>query len=208
MHVTLAWLFGSWFLFAEVVSTGVGMVGKRAVTSREVQIQHFLEVVMTEPVIKSDLRLYELDSRAFARAAQEVLLEHVVALEAQSFNLMQISADELARTKRQVTTALGGSSAWSTLRVDPREFEDGIRRKLQARRFIKFRAESSALPVTDVEIQKTFNENRAKYGHTTLDKVRDQIKSSIVQVQIEKRLHEWYDGLLGKYAVKNLIAEM
>ena len=193
---------------AEVVSTGVGMVGKRTVTSREVQIQHLLEVAMSEPLIKSDLKIYGLDSRAFAHAAQEVLLEHALALEAQTFNLMQIAAEDLAPTKRRATTILSGQDAWVSLRVEPREFDDGVRRKMQARRFIKFRAESSSLPVTDVEVQRVFDENRAKYGDLPLEKVRDKIKLAVAREQTEKRLHDWYDGLLAKYAVKNLIPEM
>lgn len=193
---------------AEVKSTGVGLIGKRAVTSREVQIQHLLEVALTEPLRQENLRLAGLDSRAFARDVADTLLENAVALEAQSFNLMQVSPEDLSKAKRLATQVLNGRPVWNGLHVDPREFDEGIRRKLQARRFVKFRSESSAMPVTDVEIQRAYDENHAKYGNLAFENARENIKSSLAKGQTEKRLKDWYDGLLAKYQVKNLIAEM
>ncbi|NJL24444.1 MAG: hypothetical protein HC902_04275 [Calothrix sp. SM1_5_4] len=71
-------------LSAEIVSTAVGMVRNQVLTSREVQIQNFLEAALYAPESAAKQKPLPLDSKAFAKAVQEALLETVVALEAAS----------------------------------------------------------------------------------------------------------------------------
>lgn len=193
---------------AEVISTGVGMVKGRAVTSREVQIQNLLNVALFEKEPAKKLKLLNLDSRAFGKAVQETLLETVISLEAQSFNVIQISEDERKKAVTQALKNLKGSKIWKDLQVSPAELETAVGKKIQAKRFIQFRAQSSVLPITDSEAQKYFNENRLKFGDLPFENFKENIKSYLSRTQVERRLKDWYDVLLNKYQVKNLIAEM
>lgn len=194
--------------FSELISTGVGVVRGQVVTSREVQIQHLIEIALTESSPKDKLKTPAIDSKAFAQSVQDVLLEYVVSLEARNFNLVEVSEEEVARTEKKVAAILKGSSAWKELRVSSDEFTEGLRRKLQAKKFIQFRAQSSVLPVTDGEAQKYFNENRLKFGNLPFENFKENIKSYLSRAQVERRLKDWYDLLLSKYQVKNLISEI
>lgn len=190
---------------AELISTGVGLVRTQTITSREVQIQTFLESVLSGKTQRESLAL---DSKVFAKAVQDALLESVVALEAQNFNLMQVSAEELKTSEKLVQRRLKDVKAWQRLQVASRELSGGLRRKLQAKKFIQFRAESSVLPVTDVEAQRYYEDNKLKFGDLPFENLKETIKSYLSKNQVEKRLKDWFDVLSSKYQVKNLIAEM
>jgi hypothetical protein len=192
----------------ELVSTAVGIVRTQVLTSREVQVQNLLETALYEKSPKDKLKIMPLDSKGFAKAVQDALLEAVVALEAQNFNLMQMQPDEIKTADRQSQRWLRDNSAWKKLQVSPKELEAGLRRKLQAKKFIQFRAESSVLPVTDVEAQRYFEENKLKFGDLPFENFKENIKSFLSKNQVDKRLKDWFDVLLSKYQVKNLIAEM
>lgn len=192
---------------AEIKSAGVGFVKGEVVTSREVQIQTLLETALTQKEAKSQ-KLLGLDSKPFAKAVQEVLLESAIALEAQSFNVVQVPPEESLAAEKRVSTALKDSAAWKSLKVTHKELERGLLRKLQAKKFVQFRANSSVLPITDAEAQKYFNENRLKFGDLPYENFKENIKSYLSRTQVDRRLKDWYEVLLNKYQVKNLIAEI
>jgi hypothetical protein len=192
----------------ELISTGVGLVRGQVVTSREVQIQNLLELVLYEKTPKAKLHLLGIDSKAFNKATQDTLLETVVALEAQNFNLIQVSAEEIRKAQNQALRVLRDAPVWKGLGVSNAELEGGLKRKLQAKKFIEFRSQSSVLPVTDAEAERYFNENRLKFGNLPFENFKDNIKGLLGRAQVEKRLKDWFDVLLSKYQVKNLISEM
>jgi hypothetical protein len=201
-------LFAGPFVRAELVSTGVGVVRSQVVTSREVQVGHLLDVALFEPKPKDKLRLLPVDSKTFSKAIADTFLEAVVSLEAQNFNLIQISDDELKASEKKALRYLKDQPVWKNLQVSGAEFEAGVRRKVQAKKFVQFRAQSSVLPVTESEARKYFNENRLKFGNLPYENFREDIKSYLSRTHVEQRLKDWYDVLLNKYQVKNLIAEM
>lgn len=193
---------------AELVSTGVGLVQGKLVTSRQVQIQNLLEVALYEKHPKDKLKLLAIDSKAFAKATQDTLLEAVVALEAQNFNVIQVPADEVETADHQAMKLLKDNSAWKSLEVSRKELDVALKNKIQSKKFIQFRAQSSVLPITDAEALRYFNENRLKFGTLPFENFKENIKSYLARNQVDRRLKDWFDVLLNKYQVKNLIAEM
>lgn len=195
-------------LNGEVISTGVGMIRGQLLTSRQVQAQNLLEVALYDKQPKDKLKLLSLDSKAFSKATQDALLEKVVALEAQSFNVIHVTPEELHEAQQQALKRLKDLPAWKGLEISASELETGLKHKLQAKKFIQFRAQSSILPVTDSEAQRYFNENRLKFGNLPFENFKENIKSYLSRNQVDRRLKDWFEVLLAKYQVKNLIAEM
>lgn len=204
----MSWLCVSQVQAAELVSFAVGMVRDRVLTSREVQTQNLLELALGDTPEKGRLKALSVDSKAFAKAVQDALLESVVSMEAQNFNLIQIPPGEVKAAEKRVLRILKDVPAWTVLRVTPAELERALLRKIQSRKFIQFRSDSSVLPVTDTEAQRYFSENRLKFGDLPFEKFRENIKAFLSKNQVEKRLKDWFDVLLSKYQVKNLIAEI
>ncbi len=194
--------------FPELLSTGVGVVRGRLITSRQVQIQNLLEIALYEKQPKDKLKLLALDSKAFAKATQDTLLESVVALEAQNFNVIQVLPEEVTVAEKQVLKVFKDLKVWKGLEVSPKELATGLRDKIQSKKFIQFRAQSSVLPVTDGEAQRYFNENRLKFGTLPFENFKENIKSFLSRNQVDRRLKDWFEVLLSKYQVKNLISEM
>lgn len=201
-------LFSSLATWAELISTGVGLVRNQVVTSREVQIQNLLDAALYEPKAKERLKIIPIDSKGFGKAVSDTLLETVVALEAQNFNLVQLSPEEVRAAEKKALKILKPLSIWKNLQVSPQELGTAVSRKIQAKKFIQFRAKSSVLPVTDSEAQKYFSENRLKFGNLPFENFKENIKSYLSRANVDRRLKDWYDVLLNKYQVKNLIAEM
>jgi hypothetical protein len=193
---------------AQVVSTGVGLVKGQVVTSRQVQIQNLLESALYDKSQKPQFKLLSLDSKAFNKATQEVLLESVIALEAHNFNVIQVTPEEQHQAEARVARYLKNNPVWKSLQVSSHELEAGLHQKIQAKKFIEFRATSSVLPVTDAEALRYYNENKMKFENLPFENLKENIKSYLSRTQVERRLKDWYDVLLSKYQVKNLIAEM
>jgi hypothetical protein len=116
---------------AELISTGVGMVRGQVVTSREVQIQNLLETALYDSKTPpAKVRLPGLDSKAFNKATQDVLLETVVAMEAHNFNVIQISSEEIEEAKKKALKYLKATPPWAGLQVSARELDNGLHRKI------------------------------------------------------------------------------
>ncbi|MBU6376457.1 MAG: hypothetical protein KGQ59_10710 [Bdellovibrionales bacterium] len=193
---------------AQVVSTGVGLIRNQAVTSREVQIQNLLEIALYQSQPKDKLKPLGLDSKAFSKAVADTLLEAVLAMEAQNFNLAEVTPEDCKGAEAKALRVLKDAAVWKNLQVSQREIDAGVKRKIQAKKFTQLRAQSSLLPVTDGEAQKYFNENRGKFGNLPFENLKENIKSYLGRTHVDQRLKDWYDVLLNKYQVKNLIAEM
>ncbi|HMN68938.1 MAG TPA: hypothetical protein PKC28_10410 [Bdellovibrionales bacterium] len=192
---------------AEILSTAVGTYrGGHVLTSRHVQMDQMVDAALNGAG-KESLKLLALDSRAFAKATQSALLESVVALEAKGFNVVNVTAQEQKDAEKKVVSALKNNTGWKGLEPTPKEIEAILARKLQAKKFIQFRTQSSLLPVTELEAQKYFNENRLKFGNLPFENFKENIKSFLSRTQVDKRLKDWYDLLQNKYQVKSLIAE-
>lgn len=193
----------------EVISTAVGIVQGRAVTSREVQIGNQIETALYEksPTNAARAPLLDTNSRSFAKAVQGALLEIAISLEAQSLNLVKISPSEVQVAEKTVLKVMKHSSAWKTLKVSPKELAEAVTRKLRAKKFIQFRFDSSMFVATDSEVQRYFEENREKFGEMSFQNSKENIKSLLSKRQVEKRLQDWFEILLSKYQVKNLITE-
>ena len=201
-------LFMGLALHADVKSAGVGFVKGSAVTSRQVQIHHFIETALYGRQDPKTLQALALDSKNFAKVVSETLIEMAVAMEAESFNVVQVEAAELEKSERRVQSAFKDNRAWRELDVQPAELKRAVKQKVQAKRFVQFRARSSVLPITDMEAQKYFTDNRLKFGDLPFENFKENIKAYLGRTQVERRLKDWYDVLINKYQVKNLIAEM
>lgn len=194
---------------AKVLSLAVGQVRERVVTSREVQINQALEQLLYPEKKAKDIKiLKDTDSAAFAKQVTAVLLEWVVHLEADQVGVVKATSDEINSAQSQIKKELGKNTAWKDLKVGSKELSGVLQRKIQAKKFIRFRADSSLVPVSDLEAQRYFEQNRIKFGQLPFDNFKDNIKAFLARQQVERRLKDWFDLLQGKYQVRNFLAEL
>lgn len=212
MNIVLGWILGSFCLAATpvVVSQSVGQVGDRVITSREVQIS----AVLTRHLFplkegKATAGLYELRlaDAAMMSEVTSLLLEVVVAREAESFSVAKVSEEELQQSLRRVEKAVEGKAYWDSLEVSAVELKKFVLQKLTAKAFIQFKTNSMVGIISDAEALAYYEKNRLKFGDLPFATFKENIKNFLAQQQLEERTRSWFEIIKRKYKVRNILAE-
>ena len=193
---------------SQLISMAVGRVKGHVVTSREVNINFIVESILYgKKGQRVPVKLYDIGSKAFAREVTAVLLEWVVFFESEAFSLAKSSAKEIEAARKQLVRKTTKNTLWQNLKVSSKEVETLLRRKLQAKKFIRFKVESSVVPITDDEAREYFEANRVKFGNLPFDNFKQNIKSFLGRKQVDRRLKDWFEVLQSKYKVRNFLNE-
>jgi hypothetical protein len=204
----LAFIFLSLNSFAALISTSVGQVQDQIVTSREVYMHFFIENALFSKAEKlKALSAPAIESKAFSQEVNNILLEKVVFIEAQNFSVSQVSPAEVNEAVKTVETRLKTKPEWTTLKASQAEMKTLVLQMLQSKKFIQFKSDSSAVPVTDLEAQQYYDSNKQRFGALPFSNFKDNIKAFLTRSQSDKRLKEWFEVLQTKYKVRNFQAE-
>ncbi|MNJ98519.1 hypothetical protein D3C87_162860 [compost metagenome] len=207
-------LFSLFFLtssaFAAVLVTQtVGQVADYVVTSREVQISTVIEGILFPSAKREGKGLVEvqLGQEAFNKDLTATLLEVVVGLEAENFNVGAINEAELNAAVVTVEKAVAGKAYWNALEVSNKELRRLVKRKIESKNFLKFRTNSMSGIISDQEAHAYYEKNRVKFGSLPFASFKDNIKTFLSQQQLEERLRSWFEVIKRKYKVRNFLSE-
>lgn len=194
---------------ATVVTRTVGQVADYVVTSREVQITAVIEGVLFPAAKKDGNKLVEvrLMDEEFNKKLTSTLLETVVAMEAENFNVGSLTDAEVNSAVATVEKAVSGKSYWNDLEVSAKELKKLVRRKLEAKSFLKFKSTSMSGIISDQEAQTYYEKNRAKFGSLPFSSFKGNIKTFLAQQQLEERLRSWFEVIKRKYKVRHFLSE-
>ncbi len=192
---------------AAVISETVGQVADHVVTSREVQISSVVESVLFPGKNKS-VQIAEINPGLpeFRAALTNVLLEAVVSLEAANFNVTTLTEADLNSAIAKVERAVTGKKYWTKLEVSEAELRKFTQRKLSSKDFLKFKTNSMSGIITDQEALAYYEKNRVKFGGTSFEAFKENIKSFLAQQQLEDGLRSWFEVIKRKYKVRNFLA--
>ena len=189
-----------------VITESVGQVADHVVTSREVQICTVIDNILFPSKGKNGgLVETRPEQTEFRNYVTSVLLESVISMEAESFNVGVVSDKELAEALTKIEKATAGKSYWSQLDVSPVELKKFANRKLVAKSFMAFKTTSMVGIITDQEAQAYYDKNRVKFGSTPFAGFKENIKTFLAQQQMEERLRGWFEVIKRKYKVRNFI---
>lgn len=205
--IILTSFFGLYLQAATFISTSVGQVKDHVVTSREVQIYYVAEKILYGGG-KQNLTLPEVETPAFGKEITGALMEWVVFLEAEALSTAQVTPAELTSAFDKVRDAMRTKKELSRLQASDREIKAAVERKHKAKKFIQLKAETSVIPVTDAEVEKYFNDNKARFGNLPLAQFKDNIRAFLTRQQVDKRLKDWFEVLQAKYQVRHFLAEL
>lgn len=200
-------LFLTQIVQAAIISETVGQVADHVVTSREVQISSVIESVLF-PGKDKTVQITELNPGhpEFRAALTNVLLETVVSLEAENFNVTTLTEADLAAAVAKIERAVAGKKAWTKLEVSEAELRKFTQRKISSKDFLKFKTNSMSGIITDQEALAYYEKNRVKFGGTSFESFKDNIKSFLAQQQLEEGLRSWFEVIKRKYKVRNFLA--
>jgi len=195
--------FFSPFSDARLISMTVGRSQNHVFTSREVHLRHLLGEAMKGK--KAAYRLDSEDSKAFFAETDKTILEQLIAEESKHFSTVRLNESDFDRELKKLPTALFTSAEWKALKPAPEEWKEIFWRRLQAEKFIQFRAQSSVIPISDGEARRYFEENRLKFGDLPFEQFKENIKIFLRRSQVEQRLKDWYEVLRAKYKARNFL---
>jgi hypothetical protein len=190
-----------------IVNESVGQAGSHILTSREVQIASVIEHILYPN--KDETKLYEIkpEDGRFPNEVTSLLLETIVSLEADSFNVGKISDDEMKVALEKVEKATKGKAYWDNLDVSSTEEKKRIAQKVLAKNFIKFKTESLNGIITDSDAQTYYEKNKAKFGSVPFPQVKENIRTFLSQQQLQERLRTWFEVIKRKYKARNFLLE-
>ncbi len=184
----------------------VGQVADQVITSRTVQINAGLEQALYQR--KGQVQIPKMNSMAFKKEVSATLLETTVFMESKNFNLAQVKNSDVSKAYTDALRRLSRVPDWKALEVEASEIRRAIQRKLRAKKFIRFKADSSVVPVTNSEARDYFDKNRLKFGDLPFENFKENIKAYLSRQQVEQRLRDWFEVLQNKYNVKNALSEI
>ena len=144
--------------------------------------------------------------KQFFNEVNSVLLEWIVGYEAEQFSITSVTEENLKSSKTSLEKKLTALPPWRQLRASNSEIEKSLKRKLMAKQFIRFKVDSSYVPVTDVEVEEFFRKNQNQFAGASLTQKKEEIKSLLGRQKVEQRLQEWFEVLQKKYKVRNFVA--
>lgn len=204
MYLLLSLFFASQVHAATLVTETVGQVADYVTTSREVQISNVIERVLY-PAKSAPLEL-QLGAPEFNSMITSVLLETVVAMEAENFSVATVGDKDVEEGIAKVQRAMAGKPYWVQLEVSDLELRRFTKRKFVAKNFLKFKTNSMSGIITDQEAQAYYEKNRLKFGNMPFASFKENIKTFLAQQQLEERLRSWFEVIKRKYKVRNFIS--
>jgi hypothetical protein len=193
---------------ANVVTMTVGQVGEHILTSREVQISYVAEgLLFPSGKTAASFRELRLEDTEFRTAVTSTLLEAVVALEAENFNVGTVADADVTAGIATIERATAGKAYWANMEVSAAELKTFVLRKMVAKSFLRFKTNSMAGIISDQEALAYFEKNRVKFGNVPFAQYKDNIKNYLAQQQLEERLRSWFEVIKRKYKVRNFISE-
>jgi hypothetical protein len=201
-----------------ILSSQAGRVQNNYLTTRQVLMNALAESALDEKraLTQNQVNISALDlnkprSREFIRQTTAALVEWAVFIEAQSFSSAEITAAQVKKAKRDVVKKINANpqlrSRWNQIQPTDGEIQALLERKLRAKKFIQFKIESSALPVTDKEAHDYFEANRLQFEDLPFEKFKPKIKELISRQQVDRRIKDWFELLHSKYKIHNELAE-
>jgi hypothetical protein len=188
-----------------VVMKSVGEVAGEVVSSRAVQISSCLEQAIFK---KGKIEIPEVSSVGFKKEVSGYLLELTVFKESQNFPVANVAATEVEKAVKEAQARLSSFELWQKLEVSPTELKANVERKLRSKRFIRFKADSSVVAVSNAEAEDYFEKNRIKFGDLPFENFKENIKAYLTRQQVEGRLRDWFEVLQNKYKVKNHLSDL
>jgi hypothetical protein len=174
-------------------TSSVAQVAHHVITSREVRMNALV-----------DQALFGAPSTApdGATQIQSVITEWCVYLEAESFSYSTVQPSEVNERVSQVNKTLANHKEWNALGATDVEITEMVRRKLIAKGFMDFKADSSRVPVSEEEALAYYQKNQSKFGTLPFSNFKDSITKYLVQSHLESRLRNWLELLHSKYNVR------
>jgi hypothetical protein len=192
----------------EAITQIVGHVDKKPITSREVLWYDFIESHFqnkSSQIKKIITSAANTSSSEFISKTTKYSLARAIALDAEQFEFPKPKSEDVQMLSQKVIKSIEALKIAEFYKPSSEEILKLIQVKLVSEQFLKFKSQSSALPITDADAKIYFDENKNKFAQSGFESVKSQIKVQIAKSQIDSRMNTWYNLLQEKYGYKDVV---
>ncbi len=187
----------------------VGQVGDDVITSRDIQVSGLMDQALknyseSPQGKKTPINTIPSSGEIFEKNMSQGMLEWVLAKEASSFSIAEVSDAQLATTREFLLKELAEQKAWTALQVGDLELDRALKRKLQAGNFLKFKTQASSISISDQDAQSYYDKNKKRFSGMDFSSNKDRIKAVLAEQRLKESMQEWFDMLKRKYRVRLL----
>ncbi len=193
-----------------IVSVSVGQVGSQVLTSRQVQLNRFVDQAQRASGPQGRARLHAMsllaiDSKEFSQEVDRALLEKAIFLESEAFDITRVKRVDIEGALQVVRERLAGVEAFEGLGATEQELRELVEIKLKAQEFVRFRTDSSLVLITDAEARAYFEANRNRFGDLPFSDFVENIKIALGAEHMQRRLADWFEVLKTKHEVQKTL---
>ena len=191
----------------QAITQIVGSVDKKPITSREVLWYDYVETQVQHKSRQTKITTTDVDTKSeeFISKTKKYSLAKAITLDAEQFEFPKPKNDEVQKLSQKVLKSIDALNIAEFFKPSAEEIYKLIQVKLISEQFVKFKSQSSALPITDTDAKVYFDENKDKFANSDFESVKAQIKTQIAKAQIDARMNTWYNVLQEKYGYKDVV---
>ena len=172
----------SFFVFlkpcpGKVLIAALAQVKDHVITTRETAIHEALIPVLND----SSENPKKTSSR------DQVVREWLLFYEALEFYNQPVRVSEQTEKWKAVRRHVTRFGARKKFKIKDKELREKVRRTLEAKRLYDFKKKASNLPVSVIEVENEYRENRKNYKSTDEDKAKIRIRKNLEQKKLQKQ---------------------
>jgi hypothetical protein len=175
----------------QVLIAALAKVGDQVITSRDLQINLFLNEIQN-PLIEFQ------DSK---EPLKDLVSEHLMVKEASSLLVVKLDESEVVRTEEKVMQKLKNDRLWQSLAVAPKELREQVQRKLLVRNILNLKMPKDLLSVNDEAIESYYMQNKNQLGQKPISEVRDKITQILKLQKNQERFRDWMAAVFRTHSV-------
>lgn len=181
----------SWGQDTEVLIAALARVGDEVITSRDLQINQFLNEV------ENPFKNYNEKPEPL----KELVWEYLVYQEAKTVFSQKPSDSEIHQFMEAFNSKAGKDKLWKSLNVMQNELRQAVVRKLSAKKLLNLKMPQQLIYVSSAEIESYYKSNKNQLGQKPLADVREDIRIGLQQLKARSRFYDWAGRMGQTYKV-------
>ncbi len=183
----------SFFLSAEpeVVVAALAKVGDQVITSRDLQMNLFLNEIhnpLNEYIDRKD-------------PLKELVSEHLMVKEASALLVIKLDDSEVTQNEAKISQKLKNDRLWQSMAVSSKELREHVQRKLLVRNILNLKMPKDLLAVNDEAIESYYMQNKNQLGQKPLAEVREKIIQILKLQKNQERFRDWMSAVFRTHSV-------
>lgn len=165
----------------EILVAALAKIGNEVITSRDLQINQFLNEV------ENPFKEYSEKPMPL----KELIWEQLVFMESKKVFSTRVSDADINEFVQEFKTKSKSDELWKSLGVSDKELRQSVRRKLGAKKLLRLKMPKQLIYISDTEINNYYKQHKNQLGQKPLEEVRERIRNGLQILKARTRFYDW-----------------